>query len=133
AVGRCGFNFANCSSVSQNWSRFIALLQSETVNHVTPLDETPLWVRTLIRDPTYARAASGRSSCRRGFNATPAPTPPKSESGLEYIINRRSKSDLARTAARSATAGHVSGYEPDRHAARNHAIRGWVSGAVGSG
>src|SRR5690606_10681579 len=36
-----------CSSVSQNWSRFIALLQSETVNHVTPLDETPLWVRTL--------------------------------------------------------------------------------------
>src|SRR5690606_18244088 len=47
SVGRCGFNFANCSSVSQNWSRFIALLQSETVNHVTPLDETPLWVRTL--------------------------------------------------------------------------------------
>src|SRR5690606_37375351 len=38
-------------------------------------------------------------------------------SGLEYVMNRGAESDLPRTAARSATAGHVSHYQPDRHSA----------------
>src|SRR5829696_500478 len=60
SLGRCGSIFANCSSVSQNPSRFIAP-STGSVNHETAKLAKPLWVRTLARlDPAQFRSfASG--------------------------------------------------------------------------